>query len=158
MHLTTLTKYEFLTKARENFVNRKDEEEEQILGDQWGSYNTNAGVWEKVPLLDSCYFYSQVWRLLSAFLHTSIPFCNIVYTLNILHTDILTMQNQASSNIFHMHLAKQPSLQPGSSWRSANILTRYKEAHTRNSFSPAPEENWNENYVIMDWLKEACQP
>ena len=30
----TLTKYEFLTKARENFVNRKDEEEEQILGDQ----------------------------------------------------------------------------------------------------------------------------
>lgn len=107
----------------------------KILGDQWGSYNTNAGVWEKVPLLDSCYFYSQVWRLLSAFLHTSIPFCNIVYTLNILHTDILTMQNQASSNIFHMHLAKQPSLQPGSSWRSANILTRYKEAHTRNSFS-----------------------
>lgn len=69
----------------------------KILGDQWGSYNTNAGVWEKVPLLDSCYFYSQVWRLLSAFLHTSIPFCNIVYTLNILHTDILTMQNQASS-------------------------------------------------------------
>ena len=68
------------------------------------------------------------------------------------------MQNQASSNIFHMHLAKQPSLQPGSSWRSANILTRYKEAHTRNSFSPAPEENWNENYVIMDWLKEAYQP
>ena len=29
MHLMTLTKYEFLTKARENFVNRKDEEEEQ---------------------------------------------------------------------------------------------------------------------------------
>lgn len=151
----TLTKYEFLTKARENFVNRKDEEEEKtptwsVKELQHKCWGMRKGTITRFLLL--LFSSLKITKCISTHFYTFLQYW--LYSEHIAYWH----SYQASSNIFHMHLAKRPSLQPGSSWRSANILTCYKEAHTRNSFSPAPEENWNENYVIMDWLKEACQP